>query len=371
MLKIEQSFKNELNQYYIEDCIYTLENRIPDNSLDLVLTSPPYDKLRNYSNNYCFDFENIAKLLTAKLSKGGVIVWVVGDQTVNGTEMGTSFRQALFFKDICKLNIHDTMIFEKNTTSFPAKRTGKRYSQIFEYMFIFSKGSPKTANLICDKANRWAGYTNFGQKSDRDKNDKLINKKKLKPIPDFSPRNNIWKYQTGFGYSSSEKIAYKHPAIFPLQLAIDNIITWTNEGDIVYDPFLGSGTVAKASEKLKRLWCGSEINAQYEYIIKERIECKFQDVNGSTNKKLQHEIHQYQKNKSKSNESFFIIVYDGEFYDKKSKIINEVLSDIKYDYSLLFLNLMQFKMFLNDYLMSTYITETFKIYSEKTKKYNV
>ena len=272
MPELAENFRNELNRYYIEDCIYTLENRIPDDSLDLVLTSPPYDNIRSYNNNYCFDFERIAKLLAEKLAKGGVIVWVVGDKTIKGSETGTSFKQALYFKSL-GLNLHDTMLFIKNTTTFPAKRTGKRYSQIFDYMFVFSKGSPKTVNLIADKPNKWAGTTNFGkQRSDRDKNDNLVIKPKFKPIPDFSPRINAWKYITGKGFGSNEDIAYKHPAIFPLQLAVDHIITWTTIDQIVYDPFLGSGTVAKAAQQTGRFWIGSEINPKYEYIIKERLE---------------------------------------------------------------------------------------------------
>ena len=265
-------FKDQLNQYYIEDCIDTMNNRIPDNSINLVLTSPPYDDIRSYNNNYCFDFESVAKLLTQKLVVGGVIVWVVADATIKGSETGTSFKQALYFKNECGLYLHDTMIFKKNTTSFPAKRTGKRYSQIFEYMFVFSKGSPKTVNLICDKKNKWAGTTNFAkQKSDRDKNDNLVLKSKFKPIPDFSPRYNIWTYVTGKGFSNTDDIAYKHPAIFPEPLANDHIITWTNPGDIVYDPFTGSGTVLKTAKKLDRNFIGSEINQEYEYIIKERL----------------------------------------------------------------------------------------------------
>ena len=152
----------QLNQYYIEDCVDTMNNRIPDNSINLILTSPPYDDMRNYSNNYSFDFETIAKLLAQKLVKGGIIVWVVGDASIKGSETGTSFKQALFFKNECKLRLHDTMLFMKNTTSFPAKHKGKRYTQIFEYMFVFSKGNPVVGNLIFDKPNRWAGTTNFG-----------------------------------------------------------------------------------------------------------------------------------------------------------------------------------------------------------------
>lgn len=263
---------NVLNQYYIENCIDTLENRIPDNSLDLVVTSPPYDDIRSYNNNYSFDFETIARLLSKKLKTGGVIVWVVGDATIKGSETGSSFKQALYFKEKCGLRLHDTMIFEKNTTTFPARHNGKRYSQIFEYVFILSRGVPKTVNLICDKPNKWAGTTNFAkQKTDRDKNDNLVAKKKFKPIPEFSPRNNIWTYVTGKGFGSNEDIAYEHPAIFPLQLAVDHIRTWTSEGDVVYDPFSGSGTTLKAAKQLNRYFIGSEKTAEYEYIIKERL----------------------------------------------------------------------------------------------------
>lgn len=266
------NINDSLNQYYIESCIDTLKNRIPNNSLDLVVTSPPYDDIRSYNNNYSFDFETIATLLSQKLKKGGVIVWVVGDATIKGSETGTSFKQALYFKDKCGLRLHDTMLFEKNTSTFPARHNGTRYTQIFEYMFVFSNGVPATANLICDKANKWAGTTNFGQKKDRDKNDNLVNKKKFKPIPDFSPRNNIWRYVTGKGFSGNDDIAYEHPAIFPEPLAHDHITTWTNEGDIVYDPFLGSATVAKQAKLLGRNYIGSEINAEYEHIIKERLD---------------------------------------------------------------------------------------------------
>jgi len=267
-----QDIEKTINKYYIESCIDTLNNRIPDNSLDLVLTSPPYDDIRSYNNNYSFDFETVADLLTKKLKQGGVIVWVVGDATIKGSETGTSFKQALYFINI-GLRLHDTMLYIKNTSTFPARRTGKRYSQIFEYMFVFSKGTPVTAKLIADKANKWAGTTNFSkQKWDRDKDDNLVAGKKFKPIPEFSPRTNAWRYVTGKGFSDTDDIAYQHPAVFPEPLARDHVITWTNEGDVVYDPFLGSGTVAKVAKVLGRNYIGSELNPKYEHIIKARLE---------------------------------------------------------------------------------------------------
>ncbi len=260
-----------LNKYFHEDCMVTMA-KMPNEYVDLILTSPPYDEhLRKYNGNNKFEFEKIAVELTRVLKTGGVIVWIVGDGVVRGSESGNCFKQALFFKENCGLRLHDTMIFMKNTTSFPASKTSKRYSQCFEYMFILTKGTPNTTNLISDKLNRWAGTTNFGPKTDRDKNDNLIIKKKFKPIPDFSPRNNIWQYTTGKGFSGSDDIAYQHPASFPEPLAEDHIRTWTNEGQVVYDPFTGSGTVLKMAKKLNRNYIGSEIVKEYYNIIQERL----------------------------------------------------------------------------------------------------
>ncbi len=217
--------------------------------VDLTITSPPYDNLRDY-NGYTFDFESIACELFRITKTGGVLVWVVGDATINGSETGSSFRQAIHLIDI-GFKLHDTMLFEKNSSTFPAKRNGNRYTQIFEYMFVFSKGKPKTVNLICDKPNKWAGHKDFSGK--------LKN-----PVPDYSPRTNIWKYVTSFN-------GVKHPAPFPEQLVHDHLLTWTNSGDVVYDPFMGSGTTAVVSENLGRLWIGSEISNEYVQLANERL----------------------------------------------------------------------------------------------------
>jgi DNA modification methylase len=238
----------ELNTIYAENCLQTLK-RMPDDFVQATVTSPPYDDLRDY-NGYSFDFQSIAKELYRVTKPNGVVVWVVGDSTKNGSESGTSFRQALFFKDL-GFNIHDTMIYEKNSPAYPANRNGNRYTQIFEFMFIFSKGKAK-ANLICDKVNKWAGHKDFSGK--------LKN-----PVPQFSPRNNIWKYTTSFN-------GVKHPAPFPERLAQDHILTWTSEGDVVYDPFMGSGTTAKMAILNARNFIGSEISQEYVQLANKRIE---------------------------------------------------------------------------------------------------
>lgn len=257
----------ELNKIYNENCIETMNKMKPD-FIDLTVTSPPYDGLRTY-NGYSFDFETIARELYRVTKPGGCVVWVVGDAVVKGSETGTSFRQALYFME-CGFRLHDTMLYEKNGTSFPARRDGNRYSQIFEYMFVFSKGSPSKAKLICDKANRWAGWTTFGKAKVRTVNGEL-KEREIKPIPDFSPRNNIWKYNTGKGYSTKDDIAFGHPAIFPEQLAIDHILSWSDEGDIIYDPFMGSGTTDKSAMINNRNYIGSELSEEYCKIIKERL----------------------------------------------------------------------------------------------------
>ena len=238
--------------------------KIPSNSIHLTVTSPPYNEIRDY-NGYNFNdtvSSNIIKELFRVTKQGGVVVWVVGDATINESESGTSFRQALKFIEI-GFKLHDTMIYEKNTASFPAKRTGNRYTQIFEYMFVFCKGKIKPANLICDKPNKWAGHTNWGKNTNRLKNGELQETSDIKPVPDFSPRNNIWRYNVGKGFNSSDKESHQHPAIFPEKLAEDHILSWSDEGDIILDPFCGSGTTCKMAKKNNRQYIGIDISEEY------------------------------------------------------------------------------------------------------------
>ena len=259
---------------YNEDCRDTMQRmKEEDIKVDLVITSPPYNNLRtyNHSSTWNFDiFKEIAKLLYDVTSDGGVVVWVVGDATINGSETGTSFKQALYFME-CGFKLHDTMLFEKNSSSFPAKRTGNRYTQIFEYMFVFSKGKPKTAHLICDKENKWKNFTNWGKNTNYNKNGELIQTNDIKPVPEFSPRNNIWKYTVGFNINEG-----KHPAVFPYQLAEDHILTWSNVGDLVFDPFTGSGTTASAALCNNRKFIGSEIDETYFSFIPNNIQKRYE-----------------------------------------------------------------------------------------------
>jgi site-specific DNA-methyltransferase (adenine-specific) len=228
---------------------------MPQDFIDLTVTSPPYDNLKQYdaSDKEPWSetvWQNVISELYRVTKPGGVVVWIAGDSTIKQSETATSFKQVLFALQ-CGFNLHDTMIFEKNSSTFPARKSSKRYTQIFEYMFILSKGSPKTVNLICDKKNKWAGYKDFSGK--------LKN-----PVPEYSPRTNIWKYVTSFN-------GVKHPAPFPEQLAQDHILTWSNEGDLVYDPFMGSGTTAKMALLKKRNYIGSETSGEYCQIADDRL----------------------------------------------------------------------------------------------------
>lgn len=258
----------ELNKIYNESNCETM-SRMPDNFIDLTVTSPPYDNLRLYEG-YEWNFERVAQELFRVTKLGGVVVWVVNDATINGSETLTSFKQAIYFRENCGFNLHDTMIYLKNGPPFPDKT---RYHQVFEYMFVFSKGKPKTINLIEDRKNNWAGSKNFGTRTNRLANGE-IDKSSLanREVREVGVRWNIWKINTGFGYSTKDEIAYEHPAIFPEQLAQDHILTWSNEREIIYDPFMGSGTVAKMCIKTNRNYVGSELNKNYCTITERRLQ---------------------------------------------------------------------------------------------------
>jgi len=249
-----------INQNYNEDCLETMA-RMPDNYLDLTVTSPPYDGLRKY-NGYSFDFESVAKELYRVTKEGGVVVWVVGDATVKGSESGTSFRQALFFKE-CGFLLHDTMIYGKNSY---VPLTHRRYEQAFEFMFVLAKGRPKTFNPIMipsltagTKRNRGGSKAQEATYAERQRDERTtVNPTKQHP--------NTFYYEVG----KNDKT--KHNAPFPEALANDHIISWSNEGDLVYDPFMGSGTTAKMAILNRRNWIGSEMSKEYCEIIRSRIE---------------------------------------------------------------------------------------------------
>lgn len=246
------------------DCIEQMDN-MPKKSIDLTVTSPPYDNLRTYEGSLQWH-EGIWKQVISGLyrvtKEGGVVIWVVGDATIKGSETGTSFKQALYAME-CGFNLHDTMIYKRH--SMP--NSSRRYSQDFEYIFVFSKSKVNTFNPI-QEACIYAGVGT--SPTTRDSNGNLISKGR-RIIKDTKKKSNVWTYMAGAGKSTKDKIAHAHPAIFPEQLAHDHIISWSNEGDTVFDPFLGSGTTGKIATQLNRHFIGIEKVEKYFNIAQERI----------------------------------------------------------------------------------------------------
>jgi len=242
------------------DCITEMQ-KMESSIIDLTVTSPPYDNLRTYAGtlDWNFDiFKQVANELYRITKDGGVVVWVVGDATIKGSETGTSFRQALYFKEI-GFNLHDTMIWNK-TNPMPKVKT-KRYFDKFEYMFIFSKGQPRIFNPIMQKCKFGGKEYNSTCKDittgkERTKKNFILNNERYK--------DNIWDFAVAQNKTS-------HPAIFPEQLASDHIISWSNEGDVVFDPFMGSGTTGKMAKLNNRKFIGIEKVPEYFEIAQERM----------------------------------------------------------------------------------------------------
>jgi len=264
--------KLETNIIHNKDNIKGMRQLIPDNSIDLTVTSPPYDDLRDYEG-YDFDYKPIAKQLYRVTKEGGIVVWVVGDKTENGSETLNSFKQALYFKEEIGFNVHDTMIYKKTGLPFPPTN---RYYQHFEYMFVFSKGKPKTFNPIkVNKTNRTIERLKNSLPAGFRQKDGTIKKKQLGNKKNNNNKriaSNIRQYcNVGTHGFSDNDVAREHPARFPDELAKEHIKTWSNEGDIVLDPFMGSGTTAKMANKLNRKYIGFEVSEKYCKIAKERL----------------------------------------------------------------------------------------------------
>jgi site-specific DNA-methyltransferase (adenine-specific) len=254
-----------LNQIICGDNVEVMR-QMPDNCIDLTVTSPPYDNLRTY-NGFSFNFEEVAKELYRITKDGGVVVWVVGDATINGSETGTSFRQALYFKEI-GFNLHDTMIYAKRNP-MPITPKAIVYRPCFEYMFVFSKGKPKTFNPLMIEA------ITAGTKvraSTRQKDGSIKEPTGKRETQEFIRRTNIWEYKVGMNQTTKDKVAFEHPAPFPEQLAKDHIISWSNPRDLVFDPFSGSGTTAKMALLEGRNYLGIDISGEYCGIARQRLE---------------------------------------------------------------------------------------------------
>lgn len=248
------------NKVIAGDCVDIMQ-KMPADVVDLTVTSPPYDNLRSYKG-YSFPFEEIAQGLLRVTKPGGVVVWVVGDKIIKGNRSMTSFRQALYFQEL-GFNVHDVMIYKKKNTPFMRSNA---YTNCYEFMFVFSKGSPNTYNPIKEPTVRHGV-----EKMPANKGPDGINKKVVSKLNEEKARNNIWEYAVGLGGTTRDKIAFQHPAVFPEKLAADHIVSWTNDGDLVFDPMSGSGTTLKVAKSLGRKFFGCDISEAYVEIAKERL----------------------------------------------------------------------------------------------------
>jgi len=254
----------DLGQIHCENCLDTL-GRMSDDVIDMTITSPPYDDLREYKG-YQFHVEDVAAAIFSKTKPGGVVIWVVGDRTVDGSETLTSFKHAIAFKD-AGFKVHDTMLYVKNNP-IPSD-CGKRYRQSFEYMFCFSKGQPKTFNPITEPTKSAGTKIKAFRITERGRGN-VPEEDIGRQIKTERKVSNIFAYNVGTS-SASDPIAFQHPAIFPERLVEDQIFTWSDVGDLIYDPFMGSGTTAKVAEQMNRRWIGSEISPEYVEIAKKRV----------------------------------------------------------------------------------------------------
>lgn len=251
-------------QLHTGDCVDIMQTHLAKETIDLTITSPPYDNMRAYQG-YTFDFEGIAQELLRVTKQGGIVVWVVADQTVDGDETGTSFQQALYFKEI-GFKLFDTMIYMKQPRGAIGSR--KAYWNVFEYMFVLSKGHPKTICLLKDRKNKEARSKNTGTKRYKDG---TLKSHKRGGYGIYGRRTNVWQYTVGSGLSTKDKLAHQHPAIFPEQLALDHILSWSKTGDLILDPMCGSGTVGKMAIQNGRNFIGIDISSEYIEITKERL----------------------------------------------------------------------------------------------------
>lgn len=252
---------NPENKIHTANCVEFMMKHMAHDSVDLTLTSPPYDNMRDYKG-YQFPFEDIAQCLYRVTKTGGVVVWVVGDKILNGNRSFTSFKQALFFQEI-GFQAHDVMIYKKKNTPFMRSNA---YTNCYELMLVLSKGKPTTFNPLKAQTAR-SGYEMLTHNKLADG----VNKKRRGKLNKEKTRTNIWEYAVGLYGSTSDKAAFQHPAIFPEQLAEDHVLSWTNPGGLVLDPMCGSGTTCKMAMLNNRRYIGIDISSEYTKIARARL----------------------------------------------------------------------------------------------------
>lgn len=265
-----------VNQIICGDCVEVLST-FPDEFVDITISSPPYGKIRDYANGNSYNFLLLAEQLYRVVKEGGLVAWIRNDTVEDGSKTGDTFKQTIEFMNV-GFNLYDVLIWEKSGVSYPANG---RYTGIHEYIILLSKGKPKVFNPIKDVPKLWEG--SWGKLTTRNQDGSLTyqnleNEGKAKSGRDdtgkygYKQRTTIWKINNGFGFNTKDEIAKEHPAIFPETLCHDIIVSWSNEGDLVLDPFCGSGTTLKMAKILNRNYIGIDISQRYCDISKQRVD---------------------------------------------------------------------------------------------------
>ncbi len=251
------------NKIILSDCRDGMA-ALSNECIPFTLTSPPYDGLRTYDGLADWNFMDVAKELYRITMQGGVVVWVVQEQIIDGSESGETSRQRLAFANI-GFRLHHTMVMGKlGGIQF----SSNRYGRPLEYAFILSKGPPRYFNPLRDRPNKEAGRVKVFLNRNRDGSFAPVKRTQVHP---YGLRGSIWFYPTGKNNSAKEDYAFEHPALMPEQMAEDDILSWTKVGDLVFNPFAGAGTALKMALLNHRSYLGFEINPKYVEIARRRL----------------------------------------------------------------------------------------------------
>jgi DNA modification methylase len=246
--------------------------KLPDNCIDIVVTSPPYDRIRDYNGFEC-NLHNIGEQLSRVLKDGGIIVMVIQDQTKDFGKSLTTFRTILDWCDNFNLKLFETVIYKKHGAE--GAWWTKRFRVDHEYIPVFLKGK-RPAYFTKEHLkipSKHAGKTMTGCAT-RLTNGSTLKSKKLKINP-TKCRGTIWDYVT---CGDGGKLKHEHPATFPDKIPVDFIETFCPPGGIVLDPFMGSGTTALAALNLGRNFLGFDISNEYVSLANKRVDLEYDTV---------------------------------------------------------------------------------------------
>ena len=257
--------KYELNRVYTGECVKRMKY-IPNNSVDLIVTSPPYDELRDYKGNSSFDLHQVGIEVFRVLKEGGIAAMVIQDQTKNFGKSLTSFRTIIDWCDEIGFKLFETVIYRKNGSE--GAWWTKRFRVDHEYMPIFLKGErPQFFNKEPLKIKSKHGGKVMKGSGSRKTNGET-QETVTRAINSMKCRGTIWNYLMA---GDKNPLKRKHPAVFPDKIPFDFIQCFCPENGIVLDPFTGSGSTLVMAQKLGRYFIGFDIEESYCDVANQRL----------------------------------------------------------------------------------------------------